>query len=214
MEPYKMNEKLNHIDIAKANAYLKDKGPLEIIDWALNVGQRPILTTNFGPYSATLLHAVSSLKDDIKVIWCDTGYNTPHTYRYAKEMINSLSLNIKIYTPKTTAGYRDVQMGIPEVDSEAHKIFTEEVKLEPFRRALADHQPDIWLTNLRKSQNEYRKNLDILHYGKDGILKVCPFFYSSDFELELYLKAHDLPNENNYFDPTKVFEKRECGLHL
>ena len=209
-----MDKTLNQIDISEANVLLKDKDPSEIITWALNVAQRPILTTNFGPYSATLMHAVTALKTDIKVVWCDTGYNTPHTYRYANEMINNLSLNIQIYTPKTTAGFRDVQLGIPEVDSEAHKIFTEEVKLAPFKRALADHQPDVWLTNLRQSQNEYRKNLDILHYGKDGILKVCPFFYYSDFELDLYLKTHNLPNENNYFDPTKVFEKRECGLHL
>ncbi|MGB2758373.1 MAG: phosphoadenylylsulfate reductase, partial [Maribacter stanieri] len=28
-----------------------------------------------------------------------------------------------------------------------------------------------------------------------------------------YLKKYNLPNEHNYFDPTKVLENRECGLH-
>ena len=28
-----------------------------------------------------------------------------------------------------------------------------------------------------------------------------------------YLKKYDLPNEHNYFDPTKVLANRECGLH-
>ena len=32
--------------------------------------------------------------------------------------------------------------------------------------------------------------------------------------LEAYLTEHDLPDEKNYHDPTKVLENRECGLHL
>jgi phosphoadenosine phosphosulfate reductase len=31
--------------------------------------------------------------------------------------------------------------------------------------------------------------------------------------MEAYLKAHDLPNEWDYFDPAKADDKRECGLH-
>ena len=29
-----------------------------------------------------------------------------------------------------------------------------------------------------------------------------------------YLKRHQLPNNFDYFDPTKVEDRRECGLHL
>jgi phosphoadenosine phosphosulfate reductase len=29
-----------------------------------------------------------------------------------------------------------------------------------------------------------------------------------------YLAEHNLPDEKDYFDPTKVLENRECGLHL
>ena len=31
--------------------------------------------------------------------------------------------------------------------------------------------------------------------------------------LDKYLDEHNLPNEHDYFDPTKVEESRECGLH-
>jgi len=209
-----MKNKSINVDIAKANELLRDKDPIEIIQWALALSHRPILTTNFGPFSASLVHAVNSVKKDIKVIWCDTGYNTPHTYRYAHELIQRFALNMDIYTPKSTAGFRDVTTGIPQVDTLEHKIFTDEVKLEPFRRALADHRPDVWFTNLRADQNEFRRSLDILHMDKKGILKVSPFFYYSEFEMELYLQEFGLPNEKKYYDPTKVLAKRECGLHL
>ncbi len=100
------------------------------------------------------------------------------------------------------------------IGSEEHRIFTEEVKLEPFSRALEEHQPDVWFSNIRKEQTEFRSNLDILHLNGEGILKVSPFFYYTELELEIYLKRFDLPNEKKYFDPTKVLDKRECGLHL
>ena len=200
--------------ISQANRLLKDKNPSEIIDWALEHSSKPILTTNFGPFSASLIHAISKVKKNIDVIWCDTGYNTPQTYRYAHELIQRFQLNMHIYTPKSTAGFRDVITGIPQLDTEEHKKFTEEVKLEPFRRALADHKPDVWFTNLRADQNEFRKNLDIIHIDKQGILKVSPFFHFSEFEMELYLQQYSLPNEKKYYDPTKVLAKRECGLHL
>lgn len=206
--------KFTGIDLQIANALLRDLEPMQIIEWVLEHARKPILTTNFGPYSASLLHAVTSVKNDIDVIWCDTGYNTPHTYRYAKTVMDRLSLKMHIYTPKLTPGFRDVTMGIPSVDSDAHKTFTQEVKLEPFNRALEEHQPDVWFTNLRKEQTEYRNGLDILHLNRDGILKVSPFFYYTERELEIYLNRFALPNEKKYFDPTKVLDKRECGLHL
>ena len=202
------------IDIDQANALLRDKNPIEIIHWALTLSHSPILTTNFGPFSASLVHAVTSVKNDIKVIWCDTGYNTPHTYRYAHQLIQRFALNMHIYTPKSTAGFRDVTTGIPQMDTLEHKIFTDEVKLEPFRRALEDHTPDVWFTNLRADQSEFRSRLDILHLDKKGILKVSPFFYYSESEMELYLEEFALPNEKKYYDTTKVMAKRECGLHL
>lgn len=218
MEHHKMemnmsNQKLN-IDLQEVNKLLKDLEPIQIIQWAIGQSENPILTTNFGPYSASLVHAVTRVKSDIDVIWCDTGYNTPHTYRFAKELMDRFSLNMHIYTPKLTAGFRDVTTGIPQVDTEEHTQFTEDVKLEPFRRAIDKHQPDVWFTNLRSDQNEYRATLDILHFDKNGILKVSPFFHYSEFEMELYLQQFGLPNEKKYFDPTKVLAKRECGLHL
>ncbi len=206
--------KLGNLSLEQANRQLRGIEPFEIIEWVLRHSRKPIITTNFGPYSASLLHAVTTVRKDIDVIWCDTGYNTPQTYQFAKNIMEQLSLNIHIYTPDLTPGFRDALMGIPPVGTEEHRNFTKEVKLDPFRKALDDHQPDLWFTNLRKHQTPHRKNLDILHLNKEGILKVSPFFHYSEVELEDYLNRFDLPNEVRYFDPTKVRDKRECGLHL
>lgn len=195
------------------NAQFKGIPPEEIISWAISFGKNPVITTNFRPYEVAILYAVTDVQRDIPVIWCDTGYNTPNTYRHAEELTERLDLNIKLYVPRQTTAHRDVVMGIPDIDDDRHGLFTEQVKLEPFRRAMAEHRPDVWFTNLRKGQTALRDSLDILSVSKDGVLKVSPFYHWSDAQLDVYLKDLGLPNEHTYFDPTKVLENRECGLH-
>ena len=200
-------------EIENLNRDFRKADPKEIISWALSNSDAPVITTNFRPYEVAILHAISSLSKEIPVIWCDTGYNTPNTYKHAVELISRLGLNIKLYVPRQTAAYRDAVMGIPSIDDPLHATFTEQVKLEPFRRAMKEHQPDLWFTNLRKGQTALRDSLDVLSLSIDGVLKVSPFYYWTDTELDTYLQEFDLPNEHKYFDPTKVLENRECGLH-
>ena len=199
--------------IQKLNQQFKDKQPQEIISWAIDQAAKAVVTTNFRPYEVAILHAVTEVDSSIPVIWCDTGYNTPNTYRHAEELIDRLKLNIKLYVPKQTSSHRDAVMGIPGIEDPKHQLFTEQVKLEPFKRAMEEHRPDVWFTNLRKGQTALRDSLDVLSLSKDGVLKVSPFYHYSDSELDVYLEERSLPNEHKYFDPTKVLENRECGLH-
>lgn len=201
------------LNIEQLNKELAVKSPEEIINWALDYAKRPVLTTNFRPYEVAILHACVSQDADLKVIWCDTGYNTPATYKHANELIEKLKLNVYLYVPKQSSAHRDATIGMPQIDDPLHKVFTEQVKLEPFNRAMQEHKPDVWFTNLRKGQTAFRDSIGVLSLSKEGILKVSPFYNYSDEQLDEYLAERNLPNEFNYFDPTKVLENRECGLH-
>ncbi len=202
------------IDTERYNEELRHKTPDEIIDWALPLTHNRIVTTSFGVYSAILLSTFARKDPDINVVWCDTGYNNHQTYTHAERLINDYNLNISIYTPKQTRGYIDVTLGLPTIDDPKHEPFTELVKLEPFRRALAEHQPEVWFTNIRVRQTEYRESKDILSYSNDGILKISPFYYWKDEDLDDYLEQKGLPKNNDYFDPVKALQSRECGIHL
>lgn len=207
-------KKFNDEELKSLNKHLRGIPPAELIQWVVNNSEKPVVTTNFRPYEAAILHACSRIDHHMTVIWCDTGYNTPQTYLHAREVIDLLQLRVKLYIPKETAAYRDALFGgIPQVEDPEHMEFTRQVKLEPFQRAMQQQKPDVWFTNLRKGQTAFRDSIDILSYSKDGILKVSPFYHWSDEELDEYLKAHDLPNEFKYFDPTKALANRECGLH-
>ncbi|MHB1106681.1 MAG: phosphoadenosine phosphosulfate reductase domain-containing protein [Lutibacter sp.] len=204
---------MRNLDLERLNKELEKKSPEEIVSWALSLASRPLVTTNFRPYEVAILFACTKVKKDLKVIWCDTGYNTPQTYAHANDLIKKLGLNVYLYVPKQTAEHRNVTMGIPQIEDPMHQIFTEQVKLEPFNRAMAEHKPDVWFTNLRKGQTAFRDNIGIVSLSKDGVLKVSPFYHWSDEQLDNYLRLYQLPNEFTYFDPTKVLENRECGLH-
>ncbi|WZL89902.1 phosphoadenosine phosphosulfate reductase family protein [Salinimicrobium sp. 3283s] len=207
-------KKFTQDELDTFNRHLQGIPPAEVIQWVIDNCHRPVVTTNFRPYEAAILHACTNILPAIKVIWCDTGYNTPQTYRHAKEVIDKLDLNVKLYMPLQTAAYRDaIFEGIPQVDDPNHVEFTRQVKLEPFQRAMQEHEPDVWFTNLRKGQTAFRDSIGILSYSKDGILKVSPFYHWSDEKLDKYLVENNLPNEFRYFDPTKVLTNRECGLH-
>jgi len=208
-----MGKTMIDIEIENINKQLKDKSPEQIITWALSQAKNPIVTTNFRPYEVAILYACTQVDKNVKVIWCDTGYNTPQTYAHANELIEKLVLNVHLYVPKQTSAYRDALMGIPQIEDPLHKLFTEQIKLEPFNRAMKEHQPDVWFTNLRKGQTAFRSSIDIVSRSKDGLLKVSPFYHWSDAELDTYLAERNLPNEFTYFDPTKVVATRECGLH-
>ncbi|MDT0619450.1 phosphoadenosine phosphosulfate reductase family protein [Salinisphaera sp. P385] len=201
-------------DTTNLNQQLANQSAEAIVAWALSRPGRPLITTNFGPYSAVLLHMCTQVRPDLPVLWVDSGYNTRQTYLYAENLIEMLDLDIHVYNPLQSAARRDALMGIPDVDDPRHETFTEQVKLEPFRRAFADLKPDLWLTALRREQTEFRQGLETVTQDQPGgVLKVSPLLDWRETDMKAYLLAHGLPNENRYFDPTKVLGNRECGLH-
>ncbi|MDH7911854.1 phosphoadenosine phosphosulfate reductase family protein [Winogradskyella sp. SYSU M77433] len=202
------------LDIDAWNKKLKDRTPHEIAEWALRLSDNKIVTTSFGVYSSVLLSTMSQLDKDIRVVWCDTLYNQPSTYEHASNLIETYNLNINKYQPLISKETIDKTIGLPSVENDNHDKFSEVVKLEPFRRALKEQDPEVWFTNIRVRQTEYRDKKDILSYSKDGILKVSPFYYWSDKDLDAYLEANQLPKNSDYFDPVKALLSRECGIHF
>lgn len=195
------------------NKEMAEKKPSEIIQWAIHLSEKRIVTTSFGTFSGVLLNSVTSADPNIPVVWCDTGYNNSETYKHAKHLTETLGLNLKVYAPKYTKAYIDHHVGLPSADDPRHKEFSEMVKLEPFRRALSEWKPEVWFTNIRTDQTRLRDSKNILSYSNDGILKVSPFYHYKDTEIEKILKDFGLPKNTAYFDPVKALETRECGIH-
>ena len=203
------------LDFDSINEQLRNAEPGEIVRWALSLKRPTIATTSFGRNAAVMLHLVSQVDKSVPTVWVDTGYNLRDTYLVAERLMRDLELNMHIYSPTMTSERRNAIMGgVPTIeDEELHAEFTRQVKLEPFQRALDDLEPEIWLTGIRREETEHRQQLDTVTLDGRGIVKVAPIFYWSEEDVDAYMAQHELPTCRHYFDPTKVHDGRECGLH-
>ena len=201
-------------ELARVNAEL-GRDAAALVRWALGLGQTSIVTTNFRPFEAVILHLVTQVKPDVPVVWMDNGYNTAATYQFADAVTRQLGLNLKIYLPRRSRAHREaVEGATPALDDPRHAAFTEEVKLEPFARALRETAPQVWFTALRATDTAVRAAMEPVSINPDGLIKVAPLLHWSSKVLHDYCQQHGLPNNFDYVDPTKGEDNRECGLHL
>lgn len=202
------------LDLAQVNAEL-GRDAQALVNWAVGLDLPTIVTTNFRPFEAVILHMVTRARPDVSVVWMDNGYNTEATYRFADAVTKQLGLNLKIYLPLRSRAHREAVEGpTPALDDPRHAAFTAEVKLEPFARALRETAPQVWFTALRAADTAVRAAMDPVSINPDGLIKVAPLLHWSSKDLYEYCEQHGLPNNFDYVDPTKGEDNRECGLHL
>lgn len=206
-------------NLAALNASLQGKSAQEIIQAALlQAPGRAIVTSNFRPYEAVILHLAQQIQHDIPVLWVDHGTNLPETYRFAEACRQTLKINLQAYLPRISSAHWLALNGesIPMPDEvERVEAFSQVMKLEPFERGMRELAPTVWITALRRDQNAQRAaSLQPLMWDeKFNCLKVNPLLDWTPDMLQAYLQEFNLPNERAYYDPAKGSEQHECGLH-
>jgi phosphoadenosine phosphosulfate reductase len=208
---------MTQCELDSINQSMLGASPSELIAWALNQG-KIMVSTNFRPYEAVILHLATMVQPDIEVLWVDHGANVPETYRFAEALHVRLNLNLCSYLPlMTCAHWLALNGGEIPMPDEIDKVesFSRIMKLEPFERGMKELAPQAWITALRREQNPQRAASlqPIMWDSKFNCLKINPILDWTSVELEAYLSEHGLPNERTYYDPAKGNEKHECGLH-
>lgn len=201
------------------NASLEGLPPLDIIRAALKASPgRVIVTSNFRPYEAVILHLAQQVQPEVPVLWVDHGTNLPETYRFVEACREALGINLRAYLPRMSSAHWLALNGgsIPMPDEvERVEAFSAVMKLEPFERGMRELAPTVWITALRREQNAQRAaSLQPLQWDdKFQCLKVNPLLDWTPERLQAYLDEFGLPNERAYYDPAKGSEQHECGLH-
>ena len=86
-------------DLSALRAQLEPLEPQQCLQWALDrYGAGFAMTTSFGIQSSVLLHMLSRLPggEAVPVIWVDTGYLPPETYRYAQTLSERLGTRLVV----------------------------------------------------------------------------------------------------------------------
>ncbi len=206
------------------------------VRWAVNTfGDGLILTTSFGIQASAMLHLVTQVAPRIPVVFIDTGYLFPETYRFADALTKRLDLNLKTYTPKLTAAHQEARFGKRWEDGlDGLKAYNFDNKVEPMDRAVRELKATAWLAGLRRTQATTREALPVVQV-QNKITKVHPIIDWDNRTLHRYLTKHDLPyhplwdqgyvsvgdwHSSAPLQPGQAEQdtrfnglKRECGLH-
>jgi phosphoadenosine phosphosulfate reductase len=223
-------------ELAEISAKLETASAEERVAWALERFQPDvILSSSFGAQAAVSLHLVTRQWPAIPVVFIDTGYLFPETYRFADELEERLQLNLKIYRSPLSPAWQEAKWGkLWEKGVEGIERYNRFNKVEPMQRALRELGARGWITGLRRQQARSRAELGVLGL-QNGVTKVHPIIDWSDKQIYQYLTRHGLPYhplwEKGYVsigdvhttrplsgdmteEQTRFFGlKRECGLH-
>jgi phosphoadenosine phosphosulfate reductase len=222
--------------VAAWNRDLQSRTATERVRWALEEFRgHAVLSTSFGVQAAVMLHLVTRIDPQIPVVFIDTGYLFPETYRFADELTEKLGLNLKVFAPAMTAARQEAVYGkLWEQGVEGLEKYGRLNKVEPMNRALAELGAKVWITGLRREHASTREDLPVLK-RQNRVLKLHPIVDWSDRQIGEYLRGHGLPyhplweqgyvsigdthSTTRYADGMKPEDtrfsglKRECGLH-
>lgn len=237
MAELRLVEDSSSIDLAATNAALEGANASEVLRWTRDTfGDSVILSSSFGAESALMLHLVKQWIPRVRVVFIDTGYLFPETYRFAEELTQRFELDVRAYGPLMTPARQEALFGKRyEGDKEEVEAYLQMNKVEPMNRALQELKPRAWLAGLRRHQTAFRKGLNPVEIS-DGVYKVHPILNWSEEDVVQYMRGNDLPyhplykrgyrsigDEHSTF-PTlegedaragrNLGEHKECGLHL
>lgn len=215
---------------------LESASAAERVRWAVEkFGDQLILSTSFGIQAAVMLHLVTRLVPRIPVVFIDTGYLFPETYRFAHELTERLQLNVLTYRAPLSPAEQEARFGRRwEMGPAALAEYNEMNKVEPMNRAVRELGATAWLAGLRREQASTRHQLPVVQ-AQNRVTKIYPIVDWTNRDVHLYLKQHGLPYhplwEKNYvsvgdWHSSAPLEagmteeqtrfngtKRECGLH-
>ena len=188
------NSEAVNLTAPQVSATLLEKEAGERIAWLYETfGERVVASTSYGLQAAVMLHLISKHAPKVPVIFIDTGYLFPETYRYVERLKDHLNVDLRTYHPKLSAANQEALYGkLWEQGEEGHQKYGLLNKVEPMDRALKEIGGDIWLSGVRRSQSSTRQERPFAEQQK-ATMKAYPILDWSDEQIEAYFSKHNLP---------------------
>ncbi len=230
------------VDAEQVRQRLEPLGAYERLRLAHDTfGEGLAVTTSFGIQAAVLLHLVSRLQAErgasVPVIWVDTGYLPPETYRYAAQLSELLAVQPHVAQAELSPARMEALHGrLWETGRvEDLELYHRLRKVEPLDRAMEQLGVTCWASGVRGSQTDHRRsmtlfdpvrqrwalrpvlawtNRDVYYYMEENGLPQHPLFdqgYSTVGDWH-----SSAPDDGSASGRATRFGglKQECGIHL
>ena len=196
---------------------------------------RLVLSSSFGLQASIMLHLIKEHAPEVPIVFIDTGYCFPETYRFAQSFIDDWGLDIRVFNPAISSARQEALYGkLWEDGLEGNKKYGLLNKVEPMNRALSEMGADVWISGLRRSQSATRADRPFAEQ-QSSTMKVYPILDWADEQVVSYYSDNYLPKhplaEKGYVtmgdwhstrkplagesaEATRFEgQKYECGLH-
>lgn len=182
------------------NEELANATPQEILFWAIDNLPGLFQTTAFGLTGLAAVDMISKLskkrKEDhlVPLIFIDTLYHFKETLKLTEKITKRYKVEISVYKPPavdTTAEF-EAKYG-EELWKSDEDTYDYLVKVEPARRAYADHNVLAVITGRRRSQGSDRATLQPIEIDSTGLVKVNPLCRWGFEEVKDYIDLFNVP---------------------
>lgn len=155
---------------------------------------------------------------DFPLVFVDHGFYTSTTYRMI-EYFRDSGYNIKIYRSLLTPGEveRDYS-GWCDPRSALFSTVVRKIKHAPLNKAFEELEPAAWIRGIMRHETPERQTADFVQF-KNGIYQIHPILDWTREAVLDYVAEHDLPINEDHWDPTKGRDQRgecligdNCGL--
>lgn len=180
----------------EAKSQLSSATPEQLLAWAVeSFSPRVGISCSFGgPGGIVLAHMASLLDRPIPLLFVDTDFLFPETYRLKETLQDEWGLVVKTARPRLSKEEQAAVHGdrLWERDPD---LCCELRKVQPIKELLEDL--DCWITSIRRDQSPSRANVEVfeLHTLADGreILKLTPLCHWTRQDVWKYVTEHRLP---------------------
>jgi phosphoadenosine phosphosulfate reductase len=216
---------LTDADLASISTSFETTTAAEIVSWAVETfGDGLCLAASMA--DAVLIDVATRVHPGIEVVFLDTQYHFPETLATADRVKKRYKLELRVLTPDRDLD--DLWRTDTDACCDARKV-----------QSMATHLSTraAWMSGLRRSESDARRDAAIVERDRRGLVKVNPLATWTDDEVDAYIAEHDVPVNPLLFDGyasigcwpcTRRVEagedaragrwagssKTECGLHL
>lgn len=187
------------LDLDVLNTRFEKEQPETIIRWALQEFSPNIaLTSSFQTESIVLLDMVSKINPGLKIFFLETGFHFKETLDFKNLVIQKLGLT-DVVDLKADPKRREELLRQYQNEPYKHNpdLCCQINKVEPLERAIKGL--DAWLSGIRRTQSETRKDIKIVEEYQNGVYKINPLANVTSGDIWWYIKQHDLP-KHELFD--------------
>ena len=222
-------------DLPTINSHLEHSTPKETLKWAWRTfGEDMIASSSFQTQSLPLLHMISQVVPDLKIVFVDTGFHFPETLAYRDALIDRLGLNVKIVGPQIKGDdFLAIYGPLYAQSPDACCFFN---KVAPFQLELKNYSA--WISGIRRDQTATRENAGLVEQHPFlPVYKISPMVNWTEDQIEDYINFYELPRHPLYeqgyrsvgcapctqptFDTEDArqgrwrgLQKNECGMHI